>query len=157
MSQQDGIKIYYRDVAYLEFVRESLSLLGDLDPFHYLSVKKRISAIIQLGMGSSWVGHVTGVYFDEYTDQERANAGPKRFAAHLVRFATDLRLLNEWGIRSVIQFRNRNHCRVIRISVSRELACCEALGCELREIYHIKRWLRDCGNGVVKPNGTRPR
>lgn len=146
VGQEDTIAIYYRDAAFLKFAQASLQLLRELDYFDYISVRKRIRAIVQFGRGSSFAGLVTGVYIDDHTTEELMDAGAKRYAAQLVRFATELRLLDEWGIKDVIRFRGKRYERVIRISINRELACCNALGCEMRHIYDIRRWLRNHGN-----------
>lgn len=144
--QEDTIDIYYRDAAFLKFVQESLQVLRELDYFDYLSVRKRIRAIVQFDRKSSFFGYVTGVYLGHNTTEELLYAGAKRYAAHLVRFATELRLLNEWGIQDVIRFRAKRNERVIRISINRELGCCNALECEMRHIHDIRNWLINHGN-----------
>ena len=86
---------------------------------------------------------MVGVYFDKMTNEARERSGHKRYAAHLVRFATEVRMLQDFGLDEVVRFKSKRYVSVIKIAIRRELKCCENIDCEMKHIYQIQRWLRN--------------
>ena len=134
--------MYYKEPEFASFVENSIQALKEFDSVSFARVKGRVKGVVELGQQDYWVGRVIGVYFDGFSKEERERAGHRRYAAHIVRFAIDVRLLQGFGILDTIRFKSRRHIRVAKISVRRELSCCEKIGCEMKHIYNIQRWLR---------------
>lgn len=146
-AKVDGIKILYKNIGFRDYCIESLKVLRENDPVRYATVCRHVRSIIELGQKSSFVGYPRGAYIDFHTSHELEMMGPRRYAGYLVRFATHVRLLNEWGIEDAINFGSRIYPRIAAIAVRRELRCCQELGCEMAEIYNIQRWLRQNPGG----------
>lgn len=141
VSTSGIIDIFYEDEQFLEFVREALLILKEQDALNYSRVQKHVRGIIQSPVNEYWAGRAIGVYFDSAAERARFTRQPARYAARLVRFATESRILSSYRIVDILRNRGVRYDRTIQISVSRELRCCERIGCPIRDIYELRRSL----------------
>jgi hypothetical protein len=147
----DGINIYYVDVSWLEKVEEVLSILRDEDPWHYAVVKQRVGSLVQLGLPHNWnkgrsINYWAAycrTYFDEFTNAQRVELGPRRYAASIVGLATLIKIIERFKLYAAHKPRWRYYNRTRRITARSELYCCEKLNCEMKYIYNLRRWIRN--------------
>lgn len=138
-----GILVHYKNEDFLQFVESSISELKNNDPLGFSRLRSNIRNIVQFERDDLWVGRSIAVYFDKYSDSQRLRMGHRRYAAHMVRVATEVRLLHQFKVKDILRFQSPRYNRALSIAVRRELFCCKKLGCEMREIYNIQRWLRN--------------
>jgi hypothetical protein len=143
--ESNGLAIYYHDAAFFEFYSRALDQLVALDWLSYLQVRRHVKAVVEFDRSTNWAGYIAGVYYDTAEKNIRAAAGPLRYAALLVRYAVELRLLHEFSEDDIVKFKGPRYSRLLRIAVNRELVCCRNIDCEARHVYEIQRWLRAAG------------
>lgn len=147
----EGIEVHYSDSSWLQEIEEILRMLREEDPWHYRIVKKRLVYIAQLdepALSKNRKGPVLrasfcGAFFDRFTSEERADMGPRRYAAVLVGFATVIELIERFKIYAAWNPRRRSYDRIRRIQAKAELSCSEKLNCEMKHIYDIQQWMRN--------------
>jgi len=139
-----SLEVFYKDELFLMFVREALNVLMERDPLNYRRVQTSIRGIIESPVNEYWAGRAIGIYFDSVEERARFSREPGRYAARLVRFATEVRILKSHKIINILRNGGKNYDRVVRISTTRELICCENIGCPMRDLFDLRRLLGDC-------------
>jgi hypothetical protein len=146
----DGISICYSDDNFYAFLQTTLNLLRDEAPSYYSRVKQRVKSIVQIGNQHTWNrgksaaiwAPIGKTYFDEFTQPQRLELGPKRYAAILVRLAATIRIIDEFRIYAAWNPQWPSFMRATKIALKQELLCCQDLNCETKWIYAIQRLLR---------------
>jgi hypothetical protein len=146
----NGVKIYYNEEADAAVVERALVVLRDHDYIAYQYVKQHISAVVCCGGLPSWnagksaasIGIRLGIYFDELTPLKRKSIDERRYGCILLRCALLVRLLKQFQI-STSRFGGQTvNKRIWDLVNRRDIACCEKLGCEMKYIYELQRWIR---------------
>ena len=143
VSSVGTVDIFYKDELFLMFVREALGVLRERDPLNYRRVQTSVRGIIESPVNEYWAGRAIGIYFDSAEERARFSREPGRYAARLVRFATETRILESHKIIDILRNGGKSYDRVVRISVTRELNCCEQVGCPMRDLFDLRRLLGD--------------
>lgn len=145
----DGVTIYYRDEAEAALAERSIGLLKECDYLAYQSVKKHVKTIVCCGGVPSWnagksagsIGIRLGVYFDELTPSKRTTIDERRYGCILLRCALLVRLLRQFQITTVRFGGRRANKRIWDLVNRRDITCSERLGCEMKYIYELQRWM----------------
>jgi hypothetical protein len=148
------VNIYYKSDHFEAFVRASLDVLRAEDPLNFQRIQNNLVAIVESPMDEFWAGRAIGVYFDCVDYRDRFTREPGRYAALLVRFAIESKIVNAHKIIDVLRNRGVYYDRVVRISVKRELACCGRVGCPMRDVYDLKRLLAELTPAGATPRGS---
>jgi hypothetical protein len=151
----EGIEIVYQNPEFLTFVRQSLETLMHEDILGRAAVVGRLEKIVEMDKhlsrprdrykgGSLYAsGLHINTFYDELPAPDRYNLGSRRYSAILVRCATKIRIVR-WLLKgSAIRLSKEHDRRITIISFAAELRCCKRLGCEMKHIYNLQRWLRN--------------
>jgi len=146
----NGVRIYYIEEADAAFAQRSLTVLRDHDSTAYRAVTEHIKAVVCSGGLPSWndgksaasMGIRLGVYFDELTPSKRSSIDERRYGCILLRCALLVRLLKQFHITTLRFGGNSVNKRISDLVNRRDVICCERLGCEMKYIYELQRWMR---------------
>lgn len=139
----ESIHVYYSNPEFLDFVRWSLDVLKSSDIVGYRRVQAWITGIVEFGRKDYWVGRVLGMFFDGFSNEERLRIGTRRYATYMVRLSTEIRLLEQFGMKNIIRPKSRNYDRILSIAVRRELRSCIMIGVDDKHLLRVRQWLED--------------
>jgi hypothetical protein len=112
-SAVDTIGVYYKDDLFLKFVAQALAVLRERDSLDFLRVQKSIRGIVESPVNEFWAGRAIGVYFDNEEERGRFSRTPERYAARLVRFATEARILASHKIIVILRNNLTPYCLLL--------------------------------------------
>ncbi len=146
----NGVEIYYEEEADAAFAERSLTLLRDHDCTAYRAVTEHIKAVVICGGLPSWnagksaasMGIRLGIYFDELTPSKRSSVDERRYGCILLRCAVLVRLLKQFQITTLRFGGQIVNKRITDLVNRRDVICCERLGCEMKYVYELQRWMR---------------
>lgn len=139
----ESIHVYHTNPEFPDFVRWSLNVLKSSDSVGFRRVQTWIRAIVEFGRNDYCAGRVLGMFFDSYSNEERMRIGTRRYATYMVRLSTEIRLLEQFGMKNILRPKRRNYDRILSIAVRRELRSCILIGGDDKHLLRVRQWLED--------------